>query len=155
MTALTLINTFEVAPEGRERAPAGPATLFRALRSDVRFRFVAVEPVDSPQDQENVYDVVREHGTPDVEGGVVMISPFEVPDDEDERLLARWDGARAVLERQRGYLGARLHRSVGPADFRFVDIARWSSPLMVARARNEPSFQQAAIQFPSHPALYL
>jgi hypothetical protein len=61
-----------------------------------------------------------------------------------------------VLAQQRGYLGTRLHRSVGPADFRFVDITRWSSPLMFARAREEPDFQQAAQALPSasRPALY-
>jgi heme-degrading monooxygenase HmoA len=100
---------------------------------------------------------VREHGRPDTSGGVVLINPFEVPEGEDERFLAGWDAARAALSRRRGYLGTRLHRSLGPADFRFVNVARWSSPLMFARALSEPDFQAAAqgMAFPSHPALYL
>jgi hypothetical protein len=115
--------------------------LYRALRPDVAFRFVSVAEGDD-------YEVVREHGTPDVSGGVVLIDPFEVPAGEDDAFLAGWDAARAALAGQQGYLGARLHRAAGPADFRFVELARWSSPLMVHRAA------AAAIPFPSHPALY-
>jgi heme-degrading monooxygenase HmoA len=149
--------------------------LHRALRPDVDFRFVNVAQVDAPQrwkeavsdpafpgasmpfpGHPGLYEVVREDATPDVEGGTVLINPFEVPEDADERFLAGWDRARDALAQQRGYLGTRLHRSVGSADFRFVNIARWSSPLMFARALARPEFQQAAqaMPFPAHPALY-
>jgi hypothetical protein len=168
------ISAFEVPPEadvelvsGWERAAGPEAVLYRALRADVDFRFVGVARVDAP-DQElaganvrfpahhGLYEVAREDGTPDVAGGVVLINPFEVPGADGERFLAGWDRARAALAPQRGYLGTRLHRAIAPADFRFVNIARWSSPLMFARALQRPDFQQAAqaIPFPSHPALY-
>ncbi len=152
------ITVYEVAPEADVSSVAG-CTLYRALRPDVDFRFVGVaedERFATPTGQAHagLYDAVREDGTPDVEGGVVLIDPFEVPEDDDERFLAGWDRAREVLRRQRGYLGARLHRCVGPAGFRFVEVARWSSPLMFARALKQPDFQQAALPFPSHPALY-
>jgi hypothetical protein len=101
--------------------------LYRALRPDVDFRFVSVAEGDG-------YEVVREHGAPDTPGGVVLIDPFEVPVGEDDAFLAGWDAARAVLARRQGYLGARLHRATGPEAFRFIDLARWSSPLMVQRA---------------------
>jgi Antibiotic biosynthesis monooxygenase len=101
--------------------------LYRALRPDVDFRFVSVAEGDG-------YEVVREDGAPDTPGGVVLIDPFEVPAGEDDAFLAGWDAARAALARQQGYLGARLHRATGPAEFRFIDLARWSSPLMVQRA---------------------
>jgi hypothetical protein len=120
-----------------------PGTLYRALRPDVDFRFVSVAEGDG-------YEVVREEGAGGwdrIPGGVVLIDPFEVPDGEDDAFLAGWDAARATLAQQRGYLGARLHRATGPADHRFIDVARWSSPLMVARAGQ-------ASPFPSHPALY-
>ena len=178
--AVTLITAFEVPPDAdepfvgaweRARAAKGAVratALHRALRPDVDFRFVEVTLADSAEASgEDVpmpfpahpgaYEVVREDATPDVAGGVVLINPFEVPDGEDERLLTGWDRARGALAQQRGYLGTRLHRSLGPARFRFVNVARWSSPLMFARALARPEFQEAAraIPFPAHPALYL
>jgi heme-degrading monooxygenase HmoA len=100
---------------------------------------------------------VREVGTPDSEGGVAIIDLFEVPDNEDERFLAGWGQLRAALAQQRGYLGTRLHRSIAPADFRFVDVTRWSSPLMFARALKLADVRDAidAMPFRSHRALYL
>jgi heme-degrading monooxygenase HmoA len=171
---VTLITAFEVPPDAdeafladwRRARDCAAATLHRALRADVDFRFVAVARVDSPPAAPDpalpfaahpgVYEVVREDGRPDVAGGVVLINPFDVPPDADESFLAGWHGARAVLARQQGYLGARLHRSLGPADFRFVDVARWSSPLMFSRALARPEFQAASagVPFPAHPALY-
>ena len=51
----------------------------------------------------------------------------------------------------------RLHRASGAAEFRFVNVARWSSPLMFARALDRPAFRESArrIPFRSHPGLYL
>jgi heme-degrading monooxygenase HmoA len=150
-------------------------TLYLALRPDADFRFVNVAQVASPEvwkeavsdpgfpgaelpfpAHPGLYEVVREDGTPDREGGVVLINPFEVPPDADERFLAGWERGRAALAPQRGYLGTRLHRSLGPADLRFVNIARWSSPLMFAKALERPEFQQVAqaMPFRAHPALY-
>ena len=133
---MTRITLYATEPEDD-----AAGVLYRALRPDVDFRFVSVGEGDG-------YDVIREHGTPDVEGGVVLIDLFEVPADEDDAFLAGWDAARDVLAQQQGYLGARLHRAAGPAELRFIDLARWSSPLMVQRAAAK------AIPFPSHPALY-
>ena len=159
----TQITAFEVPPGADDAFLADwepppdfrSAVVHRALRDDVDFRFVALAEVDAAP--ENLYEVVREDATPDVAGGVVLINPFEVPDGEEERFLAGWDQARGALAPQRGYLGTRLHRSVGSADFRFVNVAGWSSPLMFARALQRPEFQQAAraMPFRSHPALYL
>jgi heme-degrading monooxygenase HmoA len=178
-----VIIAFEVPPDAdadfiaawehtRDRLvtiPLSGMTLHRALREDVDFRFVAVAQVDDRRAWEEaisdplpfishagVYEVVREHGQPDVTGGVVLINPFEVPPDADEPFLTGWDGARPVLAQQQGYLGIRLHRSLALTDFRFVNIARWSSPLMFARALKRPEFTDAvaAMPFLSHPALY-
>lgn len=151
------------------------AALHRALRPDADFRFVGVARVEPPRawpeaasdpafpgaelpfaTHPGLYEVVREHGTPDVEGGVLRIAHFEVAGDEDERFLAGWDEAQEAVAQRRGYLGTRLHRSLGRADFRFVEIARWSSPLMVARALERPDGVRAAqASSPSaHAALY-
>jgi heme oxygenase (mycobilin-producing) len=149
--------------------------LHRALREDADFRFVNVARVDSPEvwrqaisdpdfpcgrmpfrAHPSLYEVVHEDGAPEGSGGVVLINPFEVPADADDPFVQGWHAARELLAAQHGYLGTRLHRSLGPADFRFVNVARWSSPLMFSRAVQRPEFQQtaAAMPFASHPALY-
>jgi heme-degrading monooxygenase HmoA len=158
-----------------QREGASLPVLHRALRPDVAFRFVNVARVDSPKawrqaigDTEQpgatmpfkahsgLYEVVHEDGIAEDSGGVILINPFEVPAGDEERFLAGWEGVRALLATQRGYLGTRLHRSLAAASFRFVNIARWSSPLMFSRAVQRPELQQAAaaLTFASHPALY-
>ena len=64
---------------------------------------------------------------------MTLINPFEVPAGADDDFLTRWRGVRDALAGHRGYLGTRLHRGCD-AEFRFVNVARWSSPLMFARA---------------------
>jgi hypothetical protein len=180
---LVRITLFEVPPEvdapflarwdrARERRAAedgvSATALHRALRRDAAFRFVDLTRVDGPHSSERavagpsfrahpgLYEIAREDGDPDGDGGVILISPFEAPAGADDRFLAGWDRARGVLGRQQGHLGTRLHLAGGPAAFRFVELARWSSPLMVARALKRPEFRQAAAAMPyaSHPSLY-
>jgi heme-degrading monooxygenase HmoA len=104
-----------------------------------------------------MYEVVHEDGAPDGSQGVVLVNPFEVPADADERFLAGWHVVHDVLATQRGYLGTRLYRSVeATVRFRFVNVARWSSPLMYSKALQQPAFEPAAaaVPFPAYPALY-
>jgi heme oxygenase (mycobilin-producing) len=149
--------------------------LHRALRPDADFRFVNVARVDSPDAWREavtdpdfpggampftahpaLYEVAHEDGEPDGAGGVILINPFEVPSGEDDAFLAGWNRARELLSGQPGYMGTRLHRSLAPdADFRFVNLARWSSPLAFSKAIGQPEFSQAAaMPYHSHPALY-
>lgn len=158
-----------------QRDAAGTTALHRALRRDAEFRFINVARVQSAEawrraigDAElpgaampfkahsGLYEVVHEDGIPEAPGGVILIDPFEIAASDDERFLAGWERVRELLATQRGYLGTRLHRSLAAASFRFVDIARWSSPLMYSRAVQRPEVQEAAaaMAFPSHPALY-
>ena len=125
------------------------ATLYRALRDDADFRFAEL------REDGGEYEVVRSDGRADAEAGCVLINPFEVPAGEDGSFLAAWETARAALADARGYLGSQLHHAP-EADFRFVNVARWSSPLMLQRAIQRPDFQTAAaaIAYRSHPALY-
>lgn len=154
---MRLIDLFEVAPQDDEAFLADweservqGSVLYRALREDVDFRFAAIAAQGGP------YEVIHEEGEPDGSEGVTLINPFEVPEGEDERFVAGWERARAALADQRGYLGTRLHRSVGATDFRFVNVARWSSPLMYARATGRPEFRAAGadLTYRAHPALY-
>jgi heme-degrading monooxygenase HmoA len=154
---MRLIDFFEVSPDAdeafladweSERVEGG--VLYRALRDDVDFRFVAIAP------QGGVYEVVHEDGEPDGADGVTLVNPFEVPDGEDATFVPGWERVTATLADQRGYLGTRLHRAARDADFRFVHLARWSSPLMFARATQRPAFLEASAEVPyrRHPALY-
>jgi heme-degrading monooxygenase HmoA len=159
-----LIDLFEVAPESDdafladwESERGASAVLYRALRADVDFRFVAVARVDDDASPAcGCYEAVHEEGAPNGSEGVTLVDAFEIPEGRDERFVAGWERVRAAVADQRGYLGTRLHRSVGGSDFRFVSLARWSSPLMFARATQRPEFRAAAdaLRFPSHPALY-
>jgi hypothetical protein len=152
---VTHIGLFSVAPAedgdflaawAEDGAPG--ATLYRALRADAAYRFAELG-------EGGDYEVVRADGPPDAEAGCVLIDPFEVPESEDEQFLALWEAVRATLADRRGYLGSRLHHNPGAA-FRFVDVVRWSSPLMLQRATQRAAFHAAAdaIPFRSHPALY-
>jgi heme-degrading monooxygenase HmoA len=124
-------------------------TVYRALRDDVCFPYVVVGEGDE-------YEPVFEHGEPDGDGGTVLVNAFAVPADDDERFLASWHEARELLSRHHGYLGTRLHRAAEPSRFRYVNIARWSSPLMFSRAVRDPDFQRVAgaMGYESYPALY-
>jgi heme-degrading monooxygenase HmoA len=104
----------------------------------------------------SLYEIVHEEGAPDGTEGVTLINPFEVPPGEDERFTAGWERVRAALAAQRGCLGTRLHRSLGAAELRFVDVTRWSSPLMFFRAQQQPEFREASadLRYAAHPALY-
>ena len=111
--------------------------MYAALRDDVGFRFVAIAPGDG-------YEVVHEDGDPDGTGGVALIEPYDVPPADDDRFLAAWREEHARLAAHHGYLGARLYRGVGRTEARWVEVARWSSPLMVARAGAEGALYLAA-----------
>jgi hypothetical protein len=149
-----LIGLYESPPDAdaeflaRRGAGTPGATLLRALRRDVRFRFAELGPGGS-------YKVVRSAGAPDTAGGVVGVEPFDVAAADDGRFLAAWDAAAPVHAAQQGHIGARLCRGGDGDAFRWVAVARWSSPLMVARAAARPDFAAAAPPFPSYPALYL
>jgi len=134
----------------RERAGA---TLYRALRDDAAVRFVSVGPAVGRDD---AYELVHEDGTAGGGSGVTQISAFAVPAEADDEFLSAWHAVHAIAAARRGYLGTRLYRAVGLADVRFVAIARWSSPLMVARTAQQPEFERAtaALSFASEAALY-
>ena len=154
-----LIDLFAVAPQADdaflaawESERVASAVLYRALRADVDFRFVAVARVDEGSAAPGLYEVVHEEGAPDGSDGVTLINPFEVPEGEDERFVAGWERARAALADQRGYLGTRLHRAVGdsrpalrqprtlvePADVRPRDAAT-----RVPRGRRTPALRRS------------
>jgi hypothetical protein len=130
-----------------EDAPPAGGTVHRALRRDVRFPFVALGGEGA------AYEIVHEDGTVDIEGGVLLIAAYAVPEGEDIAFGEAFARHREVLAGQRGYLGTRLLRAIEATPLRFAALARWSSPLMYARALALPELEP--VGFPSDSALYL
>jgi hypothetical protein len=133
-----VVEFFSVAPEQDEafvalwRAERPPdAALYRALRIDVQPRFASLPS-----------------GTPE---GVLLLVPFDVPVDGEDRFVAAWEPVREVFAARQGFVGAQLLRD---RDGRFVAVVHWSSPLMYDRAVRAEGDLIAALPFTGHPALY-
>jgi hypothetical protein len=115
MAGEVAIEFFDVPPEEDEEflaawAAEGGGELYRAIRDDVRCRFVAVTAGGE-------YELVQEDGVAEVSGGVVLVHEWREPPE--------------LPTGRRGYLGSRLYRGAEG----YVELARWSSPLMVFRAK--------------------
>jgi heme-degrading monooxygenase HmoA len=144
VAAPTLIEFLDDEPP-----PRAGTTVYRALRDDVRFPFAAVAAGGAGA----AHVIAYEDGDPDGAGGVVLIEAFAVRPGDDERFRAAWHVARQALDAQRGHLGTRLHRAVAPTPFRYVAVARWSSPLAYAKGVAAAG-DAGRVRFDSHPALY-
>ena len=91
------------------------------------------------------------------DGQTTAIVAYEVMAEDEDRFLEAWQLAQDYLGEQSGFIDTALHKATSAAaDFRFVNVARWSSPLAFSRALQRPEVQQAAaaMAFRSHPALY-
>ena len=88
---------------------------------------------------------------------VILINPFEVPANvSDEQFLAGWQHAADYMSRQPGFIGSRLHRSLGDgARFRFINVAEWESPAAFQAAVSTDEFREIAGRGqPGSPSLY-
>jgi heme-degrading monooxygenase HmoA len=88
---------------------------------------------------------------------VVLINPFEVPEGKEEEFLRGWEAARDFMQRQKGYVATKLHRSLAPtARFRFINVAEWETPADFQAALNHPDFVRLreATPFAHYPSLY-
>ncbi len=87
---------------------------------------------------------------------VVLINPFEVPSEAEERFLPAWTAAAEYMRRQPGFVSTRLHKAISPdAPFGFINVAEWESPeAFQAATRTEEFRQMAQGGPPNHPALF-
>lgn len=87
---------------------------------------------------------------------VTLINIFEVPAGEEAEFIAAWQKACDYLQTLGGYIDTALHQSLHEAQFRFVNIARWTSEDEFTAAVRSPGFRESAsgLHWPSHPALY-
>jgi heme-degrading monooxygenase HmoA len=147
--------------------------LHRSLDADAHFRYVNVarlgefeawqKAVADPgfpgrqmpfTSRPMLFNIAAEEGS-EGEDGVVYINPFEVPEDGDERFVSAWEQAGEWLASQEGWVGRRLHQSLAPADFRFVNLGWWESEDAYRRAVERPDAASAlGIPFTGRPALY-
>jgi heme oxygenase (mycobilin-producing) len=89
---------------------------------------------------------------------VIVINPFEVQEDRRGQALEAWDRIAAYMERQDGFVSARLHRSIDPRSrFAFVTVAEWDSAEKFAAAFRSDEFVEldhALAEFPHYPGVY-
>jgi heme-degrading monooxygenase HmoA len=86
---------------------------------------------------------------------VVSVSAFEIPRGENESFLARWERVHEFLLDQPGYLSSQLHKSsqAGP-DFRYLDVAFWSSEEAFRAATSGPEFLDVSVEYPFDSSVY-
>ena len=132
-----MIEFFAVTPDEDQaflaawEASAPPeTTLHRALRADVRWRFVAL-PGESRD-------------------GVLLVAAFGVTADDDFR--AAWEPVREAFSARQGFVGAQVRED---AAGRAVAIVHWSSPLMYQRAVRALGDLIAAMPYAAQAALYV
>jgi heme-degrading monooxygenase HmoA len=89
----------------------------------------------------------------------VLVNLFEVPAGAEEEFLAFYRRINAYMRAKPGYLGNRLHRSLGPdARYRFVNVVEWESA-QACRDGHDDGFRALVgppdrLPFTSTPALY-
>jgi len=90
---------------------------------------------------------------------VVLVNLFEVPTGREEDFLDFYRRINAYMRDKPGYVGNRLHRSLGPdARYRFVNVVEWESAKACAAGHDE-GFRALAgppdrLPFTSTPAIY-
>jgi heme-degrading monooxygenase HmoA len=91
---------------------------------------------------------------------VTLINSFVVAPERDDAFVALWTEASAYFRAQPGFVSLRFHRAVSPdADYRYVNVASWSSLADFQAAHGTDEFrhivtQEAWKEFPANPALY-
>lgn len=59
---------------------------------------------------------------------VTLINVFSVPRSSEEEFVHWWQGVKATITKEPGFVSGKFHRSVNPAGkFNFINIAIWES----------------------------
>jgi heme oxygenase (mycobilin-producing) len=89
---------------------------------------------------------------------VIVINPFEVPDDRLDEALEAWDRIAAFMERQDGFVSARLHQTADPrSQFSLVTVAEWESAEHFSSAPGSDELRaldRDMAEFPHQPGIY-
>ena len=87
---------------------------------------------------------------------VTLINIFEVPAGDEDEFIAAWEKTRDYLKTFPAHIETALHQSLHDTQFRFVNIAHWTSEDEFNAAVGSQGFREAAseLHWPFHPALY-
>ena len=87
---------------------------------------------------------------------VTLINIFEVPAGDEDEFIAAWEKTRDYLKTFPALIETALHQSLHDTQFRFVNIAHWTSEDEFNAAVGSEGFFEAAaeLRWPFHPALY-
>ncbi len=80
---------------------------------------------------------------------VILINPFSVPKDEEEKFLQKFHEVSELFKNTPGFINAKLHRSVNPeAPFLFINVAVWENLDAFKAAVMSPDFKKIHKDFP-------
>jgi heme-degrading monooxygenase HmoA len=108
-------------------------------------------------------EVMTDLSQTDTDGGrtaramsVTLINLFEVPAGDEDEFIAAWEKTRDYLKTFPAHIETALHQSLHDTQFRFVNIAHWTSEDEFNAAVGSRGFREAAseLRWPFHPALY-
>ena len=90
---------------------------------------------------------------------VILINPFEIPEDREDECLAFWERAAEYMRKQPGFISTRLHRAIVPqARFTLINMAEWESVEHFEKAMNNEEFKKLVAPYmevcPHFPGLY-
>ena len=89
---------------------------------------------------------------------IIAINPFEVSPGKQSEALTIWDRVAEFMNRQPGFISAKLHQSLDPnAKFHLVTVAEWESAEHFMKALGSDELKAAAKgmeAFPHYPGLY-
>lgn len=69
---------------------------------------------------------------------VVLINVFEVTPGMEDDFIEWWKHHSEILEKEPGFLHARLHRSQNPdSRFQFINVAHWETAESLNQARQK------------------
>jgi heme oxygenase (mycobilin-producing) len=87
---------------------------------------------------------------------LTLINIFEVPAGDEAEFIAAWEKTRDYLQTLPAHIETALHQSLHDTQFRFVNIAHWTSEEEFNAALSSPGFRESAtdLRWPFHPSLY-
>jgi heme oxygenase (mycobilin-producing) len=90
---------------------------------------------------------------------VILINPFEIPENRQEEALAFGEKAADFMRKQPGFISTRLHRAIVPwARFHLINVAEWQSVDQFEAVIFSEEFRNMTEPykdlFPHYPGLY-